>query len=166
MIDDCMSWFGFEHTINLFRYCLQMKVGRPQGGPNGMTAAQVQAAALAAAAGATYGQATASMPQLTATIPRPVVPATAAISVPDSTKTTVILDDMVPVAEASDPGLKGEVEEEASNYGPLKDIKIEVIDNKFVRIKLVYMDPPSAVKAHKAMNGRYFGGNVVKATII
>ena len=146
-----------------------MKVGRPQGGPNGMTTAQLQAAALAAATGSTYGQAAMSLPLAAATIARPTAAVAASaplVSAPGSTKTTVVLDDMVPVAEAADPGLKGEVEEEASNYGVLKDIKIEVIDNKFVRIKLMYEDPPAAVKAHKAMNGRYFGGNVVKAIII
>lgn len=137
-----------------------MKVGRPQGGPNGMTAAQMQAASLAAAVSGTgYGQLATKQPVVVAP-----PPAVAAAMVDYSDKKTVVLDNMVPVAEASDPDLKGEIEEEAATHGPLKDISIEVVDNSFVRIKLFYLDPPSAMKAYKAMNGRYFGGAVIKAS--
>jgi hypothetical protein len=153
---------------------IQMKVGRPQGGPNGtplastnINSAAMQAAGLAAAA-AGHGHGGSSVP---APPPIPRAPAAPAavphvLTAADFTMTIVLLDDMVPLAEASDPGLKGEIEEEASTHGALKDIGIQVIDNKFVRIKLHYVDASSAMKAYKAMNGRYFGGNVVKASLM
>jgi hypothetical protein len=148
-----------------------MKVGRPQGGPNGMTTAQMQVSSLAAAtvAGTGYGQQVAyTAPVYTPVVaPAAVSPATtlATTAVAQSTKCTVVLDNMVPLAEASDPDLKGEVQEEAATHGPLRDILIEVVDNKFVRIKLFYLSPQSALKAYNAMNGRYFGGVAITASL-
>lgn len=82
-----------------------------------------------------------------------------------STAKVVVLDDMVPLAEASDPGLKQEIEEETANFGTLEDISIEVVNNSFVRIKLFYARPEDALKAYKALNGRYFGGKPVRASL-
>jgi hypothetical protein len=145
-----------------------MKVGRPQGGPSvaplatNPNSAAMQAAALAAAGAGLGHRAGSNIP---AHVPA-AAPAAHVLTAADFMMTMVVLDDMVPLAEASDPGLKGEIEEEASTYGALKDIGIQVIDNKFVRIKLSYVDASSAMKAYKAMNGRYFGGVVVKASLM
>lgn len=119
-----------------------------------MTIAQMQVSSLVTA-GAGYA--------IHSMVPPKAV--TAASTIDDLNKTIVVLDNMVPVAEASDPGLKDEVEEEAATYGPLKNISIDVIGNSFVRIKLVYVEPHSAMKAYKAMNGRYFGGSAIKASL-
>lgn len=146
-----------------------MKVGRPQNANNNIAAMSAMGAmaynpALVAATAAAIA-AKASLPQPTMSTTH-VIPQIATSSpVVVAPKTIVILDDMVPVHEASDPELKGEIEEEAVTYGPLKDISIEVVDNKFVRIKLFFADAASAQKAFNALNGRYFGGNLVKASL-
>jgi hypothetical protein len=83
----------------------------------------------------------------------------------DETKITVVLDNMVPVAEASDPGLKDEIEEEVAQFGTVQKIDIEVVNNSFVRIKILYSKHVEAKRAYSALNGRYFGGNSIKATL-
>jgi hypothetical protein len=90
---------------------------------------------------------------------------TAPVPSSQALKKVVVLDDMVPLAEAADPGLKEEIEEETVNFGTLDDVSIEVVDNSFVRIKLFYARPEDAQKAYKALNGRYFGGKPVRATL-
>ena len=127
-----------------------------------MSMAQIQAVSMVAAA------VTPSLPALAPVSVAPLQPAVQAASSSlsdNSNKRTVILYDMVPLEEASDPGLKDEIEEEAATHGPLKDISIAVINNEFVKVTLIYYEPSSALKAFKAMNGRYFGGKVIKASM-
>lgn len=140
----------------------QMKVGRPQGGPNGMSAAQMQAAATAAAAVSGYGQLAA---RAALSVPSTSIVTSSPTHADDSRKYTVVLDNMVPLHEASDPTLKAEIEEEAAVYGPLKYISIEVVRSEFVRVKLVYLGTASALNAYRAMDGRYFGGKLLKASL-
>eukprot|EP00747_Dinoflagellata_sp_TGD_P164036 gnl/TRDRNA2_/TRDRNA2_183423_c0_seq1.p1 gnl/TRDRNA2_/TRDRNA2_183423_c0~~gnl/TRDRNA2_/TRDRNA2_183423_c0_seq1.p1 ORF type:complete len:425 (+),score=117.12 gnl/TRDRNA2_/TRDRNA2_183423_c0_seq1:106-1275(+) len=67
-----------------------------------------------------------------------------------------------------DEDLEEETGEEASKYGKLKKCVIKEIkgapDNEAVRIFLEYEAVESATKALVDMNGRYFGGRVVKAS--
>jgi hypothetical protein len=80
--------------------------------------------------------------------------------------TKVLLDNMVSFDEATDPELKGEIAEEARNYGELKDIEIIVApSSKTVRVVLEYTNPAAAEKAHKVMDKRFFGGRTISATL-
>eukprot|EP01038_Epipyxis_sp_PR26KG_P014841 gene14841-19947_t len=81
--------------------------------------------------------------------------------------TSVMLENMVEFHEASDPDLKDEINEEASNYGGVE--KIDIIADKVtqtVKVLLKYSLPSEAAKAVKAMNGRSFGSQKIKAKLI
>lgn len=78
----------------------------------------------------------------------------------------LLLNNLVGAGEV-DEDLEGETAEEAGKYGKLtkcvvKEIK-GVPDSEAVRIFLQYETQESATKALVDMNGRYFGGRVVKA---
>lgn len=79
-----------------------------------------------------------------------------------------MLEDMVSAAEAREPDFNEEVSEEAENYGPLKKLEVSIGDLPEEKVKVIlrYSSPDHAVKAHRAMNGRYFGGQPIKATLI
>eukprot|EP00930_Biecheleria_cincta_P042843 TRINITY_DN29483_c0_g1_i1.p1 TRINITY_DN29483_c0_g1~~TRINITY_DN29483_c0_g1_i1.p1 ORF type:complete len:409 (+),score=113.76 TRINITY_DN29483_c0_g1_i1:86-1228(+) len=67
-----------------------------------------------------------------------------------------------------DEDLEEETAEEAGKYGKLKRCVVKELqgkpDNEAVRIFLEFEAIPAATKAFADMNGRYFGGRVVKAT--
>jgi len=78
----------------------------------------------------------------------------------------VLLTNMVGPGEV-DSNLEKETAEEASKYGLLKSCTVKesigAPDNEAVRIFLEYTKADHASKAYADMNGRYFGGRVVKA---
>lgn len=77
----------------------------------------------------------------------------------------VILENLVSVAEAADPSLKGEVGEEAERFGPLEDLEIFIDPRKVVVVVLTYTDRGNAQRAYEAFNGRFFGGRQISARI-
>lgn len=80
---------------------------------------------------------------------------------------TVILENMVSVEEAEDPDFKEEVEDEAVKFGELSTSVEIVIDSssKTVKVLLRYKNSRNARRSFKAMNGRTFGTNTVKALL-
>ena len=78
---------------------------------------------------------------------------------------TVILENLVSFDDASDPSLKGEIASEAEKYGRLNNIEIVVDSKKNVKIILIYFLSEDALKSYNAMNGRFFGGRTVSATL-
>lgn len=78
----------------------------------------------------------------------------------------LLLNNLVGAGEV-DEDLEGETAEEASKYGKLKRCVIKEIkgvpDDQAVRIFLEYERSEDATKALVDMNGRYFGGRVVRA---
>mmetsp|Transcript_106289 Transcript_106289/g.299047 ORF Transcript_106289/g.299047 Transcript_106289/m.299047 type:complete len:436 (+) Transcript_106289:107-1414(+) len=78
----------------------------------------------------------------------------------------LLLNNLVGAGEV-DEDLEEETAEEASKYGKIKRCVIKEIkglpDDQAVRIFLEYERPEDATKALVDMNGRYFGGRVVKA---
>lgn len=78
----------------------------------------------------------------------------------------LLLTNMVGAGDV-DEDLQEETAEEASKYGKLKKCVIKELkgklDDQAVRIFLEYEDVAAATKAFTDMNGRYFGGRVVKA---
>ncbi|XP_062852723.1 splicing factor 45 isoform X2 [Trichomycterus rosablanca] len=78
----------------------------------------------------------------------------------------VLLRNMVGRGEV-DEDLEGETKEECEKYGKVIKCVIfeisEVIDEEAVRIFLEFERVESAIKAVVDLNGRYFGGRVVKA---
>lgn len=80
--------------------------------------------------------------------------------------TTVILENLVSLEDASDPSLKGEIASEAEKYGSLKNIEIVIDQKKKVKIFLTYFLCDDAVKSYNAMNGRFFGGRTVTAILL
>eukprot|EP00929_Paragymnodinium_shiwhaense_P043586 TRINITY_DN22406_c0_g1_i1.p1 TRINITY_DN22406_c0_g1~~TRINITY_DN22406_c0_g1_i1.p1 ORF type:complete len:401 (+),score=133.23 TRINITY_DN22406_c0_g1_i1:161-1363(+) len=78
----------------------------------------------------------------------------------------LLLNNLVGAGEV-DEDLEEETAEEASKYGKIKKCVIKEIkglpDNQAVRIFLEYEKQEGCVKAFADMNGRYFGGRVVKA---
>jgi len=92
------------------------------------------------------------------------------LAVDDSTFTKVILKDMVTLEDAEDPDLKDEIADEAKTYGQLENVVIEVKTNEFsgeneVIVELTYGNPTDSHKAHKALNGRAFGGKKINAVL-
>ena len=79
--------------------------------------------------------------------------------------TTVILENLVTFEDASDPTLKGEIAAEAEKQGKLENIEIVIDKKKNVKIILTYFDAQDAVKSYNVMNGRFFGGKTVTATL-
>ena len=79
--------------------------------------------------------------------------------------TTVILENLVSFQDSSDPTLKGEIAIEAEKQGKLRDIAIVVDQKKQVKIILTYFEPHAAEKSFNVMNGRFFGGKTVIATL-
>ena len=79
--------------------------------------------------------------------------------------TTVILENLVTYEDASDPTLKGEIAAEAEKQGKLEDIEIVIDQKRNVKIILTYFDAKDAVKSFDVMNGRFFGGKTVIATL-
>lgn len=78
----------------------------------------------------------------------------------------VLLEHMVTLEDTKDPDLKDEIGEEARNYGSLQAVRLLIDEPKEqVKVKLVYGDHASAVKAFKAMNGRVFAGNKICAVL-
>lgn len=78
----------------------------------------------------------------------------------------VLLTNLVGAGEV-DEDLQEETAEEAGKYGPLKKCTIKEVqgvpDSEAVRIFLEFEQKEHAAKAYSDMNGRYFGGRVVKA---
>lgn len=78
----------------------------------------------------------------------------------------LLLNNLVGAGEV-DEDLEGETAEEAGNYGKLVKCVIKEIkglpDDQAVRIFLEYEKVEDATKALVDMNGRYFGGRVVRA---
>ncbi|KAM6962005.1 splicing factor 45 isoform 1-T1 [Tautogolabrus adspersus] len=78
----------------------------------------------------------------------------------------VLLRNMVGPGEV-DEDLEGETKEECEKYGKVVKCVIfeiaEVMDDEAVRIFLEFERVESAIKAVVDLNGRYFGGRVVKA---
>merc|ERR1712187_355373 len=78
----------------------------------------------------------------------------------------LLLNNLVGAGEV-DEDLEGETAEEAGKYGKLKRCVIKEIkglpDDQAVRIFLEYERVEDATKALVDMNGRYFGGRIVKA---
>merc|ERR1719502_1863038 len=78
----------------------------------------------------------------------------------------LLLNNLVGAGEV-DEDLEGETAEEAGKYGKLIKCVIKEIntlpDTEAVRIFLEFEQVESATKALVDMNGRYFGGRVVKA---
>jgi hypothetical protein len=78
----------------------------------------------------------------------------------------LLLNNLVGAGEV-DEDLEGETAEEAGKYGKLKKCAIKEIpglpDDQAVRIFLEYETVEEATKALVDMNGRYFGGRIVKA---
>merc|ERR1711915_809109 len=78
----------------------------------------------------------------------------------------LLLNNLVGAGEV-DEDLEEETAEEAGKYGKLKKCIVKEIkgvpDTEAVRIFLEYETVESATKAFTDMNGRYFGGRVVKA---
>lgn len=78
----------------------------------------------------------------------------------------LLLNNLVGAGEV-DEDLEGETAEEASKYGKLKKCVVREIkgvpDAEAVRIFLEFERVEDATKALVDMNGRYFGGRVVKA---
>ncbi|XP_073336843.1 splicing factor 45 isoform X2 [Pagrus major] len=78
----------------------------------------------------------------------------------------VLLRNMVGRGEV-DEDLEGETKEECEKYGKVVKCVIfeiaEVLDDEAVRIFLEFERVESAIKAVVDLNGRYFGGRVVKA---
>lgn len=78
----------------------------------------------------------------------------------------LLLNNLVGAGEV-DEDLEGETAEEAGKYGKLKRCAIKEVkglpDDEAVRIFLEYERVEDATKALVDMNGRYFGGRVVKA---
>uniref|UniRef100_A0A1A8FQ89 Splicing factor 45 n=1 Tax=Nothobranchius korthausae TaxID=1143690 RepID=A0A1A8FQ89_9TELE len=78
----------------------------------------------------------------------------------------VLLRNMVGPGEV-DEDLEGETKEECEKYGKVVKCVIfeiaEVLDDEAVRIFLEFERVESAIKAVVDLNGRYFGGRVVKA---
>mmetsp|Transcript_66903 Transcript_66903/g.143051 ORF Transcript_66903/g.143051 Transcript_66903/m.143051 type:complete len:319 (+) Transcript_66903:2-958(+) len=78
----------------------------------------------------------------------------------------LLLNNLVGAGEV-DEDLEGETAEEAGKYGKLKRCAIKEMkglpDDQAVRIFLEYERVEDATKALVDMNGRYFGGRVVKA---
>ena len=58
--------------------------------------------------------------------------------------------------------------DEAANYGTLKSIEVKIGDPPEEKVKVIlrYGDPMHAAKAHRAMDGRYFGGQPIRATLV
>ena len=80
--------------------------------------------------------------------------------------TTLLLENMVSVEEASDPELKDEVADEAANYGQLVGLPQIEVSSAGVRIFVKYANADCAAKAFAALNGRYFGGKTVRASLV
>ena len=82
-------------------------------------------------------------------------------------KHILILENMVSASQMeNDPTLYTDIEEEARNYGELKEqIVFYVLDNNRVNIKLIYTNSADAYKAYMAMQGRCFDGKTIKATL-
>ncbi|KAJ1442243.1 hypothetical protein B484DRAFT_390229, partial [Ochromonadaceae sp. CCMP2298] len=79
----------------------------------------------------------------------------------------VLLENMVSMGDLGDPGLKEEIAEEASNYGPLDTIDLVVDEQQQqVRVKLLYSSAAGASTAIKAMHGRTFAGNKIQAKLL
>merc|ERR1719203_2214907 len=78
----------------------------------------------------------------------------------------LLLNNLVGAGEV-DEDLEGETAEEAGKYGKLRKCVIKEMkglpDDQAVRIFLEYERVEDATKALVDMNGRYFGGRVVKA---
>ncbi|XP_028307148.1 splicing factor 45 [Gouania willdenowi] len=78
----------------------------------------------------------------------------------------VLLRNMVGRGEV-DEDLEGETKEECEKYGKVTKCVIfeiaEVLDDEAVRIFLEFERVESAIKAVVDLNGRYFGGRIVKA---
>lgn len=83
-----------------------------------------------------------------------------------SDRCRVLLENMVSKDDLNDPDLSGEIEEEATNYGRLKTaVEIEEKEDG-IFVTLSYDLPQDAAKAFKVMNGRNFGGQTIKASLI
>ena len=78
---------------------------------------------------------------------------------------TVILENLVTYEDASDPMLKGEIAAEAEKQGKLENIEIVIDKKKNVKIVLTYFEAQDAIKSYNVMNGRFFGGKTVIATL-
>lgn len=83
----------------------------------------------------------------------------------ESTYLSVVLENMVTLEDTKDPDLKDEISEEARNFGSLKTVDL-LVDKGQVKVKLVYGDNASAVKALRAMHGRVFAGNKISAVLM
>lgn len=79
---------------------------------------------------------------------------------------SVVLENMVAESEASDPDLKDEIAEECSRHGPLEKEGVEIkVENGIVMITVTYVSEDHAKAAFMALNGRFFAGRKVKASL-
>jgi poly(U)-binding-splicing factor PUF60 len=77
----------------------------------------------------------------------------------------VLLENMVSVDEINDPELKEEITAEAGKYGTVEKLTIGLNDAGVVTVSLLFKDGESAQNAHKAMDGRFFGGKQIKSRL-
>lgn len=80
----------------------------------------------------------------------------------------ILLRNMVGKGEV-DPELEGEIKEECTKFGPVLKVKVHQFpestsDSDAIRIFVQFSTITSASKAVKVMNGRFFGGRIVKAS--
>ena len=81
----------------------------------------------------------------------------------------VVLENMVSIEDLNDPELKDEISQEAMNYGNLKKVDFVIESNammgSFVKVLLDFDLKEEAEKCYRAMNGRFFAGKAVKASL-
>ena len=73
---------------------------------------------------------------------------------------------MITMEDLQDPGLKEEITEEASRYGSIVSVSINIVDTQQPHIVLQYENVTDALLAFQNLNGRYFAGRKVTATLI
>jgi RNA recognition motif. (a.k.a. RRM, RBD, or RNP domain) len=83
----------------------------------------------------------------------------------NTTLYSVLLEDMITLDDAKDPDLKDEILEEVSNYGDVEDVQIS-IKTTAANVIVKYKATDDANKACQALNGRYFAGRKVRATLV
>lgn len=85
-----------------------------------------------------------------------------------SSSSVVLLENMISIEAAlEDPTLKDEIAEEAATHGKLNNVELLIdTERKEVKVKLYYQDAIGASTAAKALNGKRFDGNTIKAVLV